>query len=191
MRRFAKVLWSPSYFAASVGYVSESTVRRYIEHQWDAVASLDAPTCFGCARPPASIWRCRRVWKRTASCTTRRCRNVEMRGRTVRPASTTGISRRSWPRSGRCAREKCGHAAPENRVTQAAFECQRCLHRVISMVRVSPELRLVGHGLFFDTGVLSPWCEVWMFPWLWWPRRIGPTEIAVHDENRVVRGLEG
>ena len=38
LRRFAKVLWSPSYFAASVGYVSESTVRRYIEHQWDAVA---------------------------------------------------------------------------------------------------------------------------------------------------------
>ena len=36
--RFAKVLWSPSYFAGSVGYVSESTVRRYIEHQWDAVA---------------------------------------------------------------------------------------------------------------------------------------------------------
>ncbi len=31
--------WSPSYFAASVGYVCESTVRRYIEHQWDAVAS--------------------------------------------------------------------------------------------------------------------------------------------------------
>ncbi|PBA08604.1 IS200/IS605 family transposase [Mycobacterium avium] len=39
LRRLAKVLWSPSYFAASVGYVSESTVRRYIEHQWDAVAS--------------------------------------------------------------------------------------------------------------------------------------------------------
>jgi len=39
LRRFAKVLWSPSYFAASVGYVSESTVRRYIEQQWDAVAS--------------------------------------------------------------------------------------------------------------------------------------------------------
>jgi putative transposase len=38
LRRFAKVLWSPSYFVASVGYVSESTVRRYIEHQWDAVA---------------------------------------------------------------------------------------------------------------------------------------------------------
>jgi putative transposase len=34
---FAKVLWSPSYFAASVGYVSESTVRRCVEHQWDAV----------------------------------------------------------------------------------------------------------------------------------------------------------
>lgn len=39
LRNHAKVLWSPSYFAASVGYVSESTVRRYIEHQWDAVAS--------------------------------------------------------------------------------------------------------------------------------------------------------
>jgi putative transposase len=39
LRPFTKVLWSPSYFAASVGYVSESTVRRYIEHQWDAVAS--------------------------------------------------------------------------------------------------------------------------------------------------------
>jgi putative transposase len=37
LRNFAKVLWSPSYFAASVGYVSESTVRRYIEHRWDAV----------------------------------------------------------------------------------------------------------------------------------------------------------
>ena len=35
----SKVLWSPSYFAAAVGYVSESTVRRYIKHQWDAVAS--------------------------------------------------------------------------------------------------------------------------------------------------------
>lgn len=37
--QFAKVLWSPSYFAASVGYVSEATVRHNIEHQWDAVAS--------------------------------------------------------------------------------------------------------------------------------------------------------
>jgi putative transposase len=37
LRNHAKVLWSPSYFAASVGYVSETTVRRYIEHQWDAV----------------------------------------------------------------------------------------------------------------------------------------------------------
>ncbi|HXZ74358.1 MAG TPA: IS200/IS605 family transposase [Streptosporangiaceae bacterium] len=37
LRNVAKVLWSPSYFAASVGYVSETTVRRYIEHQWDAV----------------------------------------------------------------------------------------------------------------------------------------------------------
>jgi putative transposase len=33
LRRLAKVLWSPSYLRAS-----ESTVRRYIEHQWDAVA---------------------------------------------------------------------------------------------------------------------------------------------------------
>jgi putative transposase len=31
----AKVWWSPSYLAASVGYVWEFTVRRYIEHQWD------------------------------------------------------------------------------------------------------------------------------------------------------------
>lgn len=34
----AKVLWPPSYCAASVGYVSESAVRRYVEHQWDVVA---------------------------------------------------------------------------------------------------------------------------------------------------------
>jgi len=33
-----RVPWSKSYFAASVGYVSEATVRRYIEHQWDAAA---------------------------------------------------------------------------------------------------------------------------------------------------------
>jgi putative transposase len=31
-----RVLWSKSYFAASVGYASEQTVRRCIEHQWDA-----------------------------------------------------------------------------------------------------------------------------------------------------------
>jgi len=37
MFRTAKVRARLSYFAASVGYVSESTVRRYIEHQWDAV----------------------------------------------------------------------------------------------------------------------------------------------------------
>ena len=37
LRNFAKVLWSPGYLAASVGDVSETTVRRYIEHQWDAV----------------------------------------------------------------------------------------------------------------------------------------------------------
>jgi putative transposase len=33
-----KALWSKSYFCASVGYVWESTVRHYIEHQWDAAA---------------------------------------------------------------------------------------------------------------------------------------------------------
>jgi putative transposase len=37
LQTFAKVSWSPAYFAASVGYVSQTTVRRYIEHQWDAV----------------------------------------------------------------------------------------------------------------------------------------------------------
>ena len=36
-RNIAKLLWSPAYLAASVGYVSQMTVRRYIEHQWDAV----------------------------------------------------------------------------------------------------------------------------------------------------------
>lgn len=38
LRNRATVLWSPSYFVTSVGSVSESTMRRYIEHQWDAVA---------------------------------------------------------------------------------------------------------------------------------------------------------
>jgi hypothetical protein len=37
LRNFAMVLWSPVYFAVSVGSVSETTVRRYIEYQWDAV----------------------------------------------------------------------------------------------------------------------------------------------------------
>jgi putative transposase len=39
LRNQAKVSWSPSYFAASVGDVSESTVRCSIEHQWDAVTA--------------------------------------------------------------------------------------------------------------------------------------------------------
>jgi REP-associated tyrosine transposase len=39
LRNFAKVLWSPACFVASVGYVSETTVRRCIEHQWDAVGA--------------------------------------------------------------------------------------------------------------------------------------------------------
>jgi putative transposase len=33
------VLWSPPYFAASVGYALETAVRRFVEHQWDAVAA--------------------------------------------------------------------------------------------------------------------------------------------------------
>ena len=37
LRDHAQVWWSPSYLAASVGYVSGSTVRRDIEHQGDAV----------------------------------------------------------------------------------------------------------------------------------------------------------
>jgi putative transposase len=37
LRNQAEVLWSPSYFAASVGYYSEFMLRRHIEHQWDAV----------------------------------------------------------------------------------------------------------------------------------------------------------
>jgi REP-associated tyrosine transposase len=39
LRNRAKVLWSPLYFAASVGYVSESAVHRCVGHQWDGVAS--------------------------------------------------------------------------------------------------------------------------------------------------------
>lgn len=39
VRRCVKVLWSPAYFATSVGCVSVSRVGRCIEHQWDAVAS--------------------------------------------------------------------------------------------------------------------------------------------------------
>jgi putative transposase len=37
LRNFAKVLWSPAYLAASVGYVSQTRVHRYIEGQWGAV----------------------------------------------------------------------------------------------------------------------------------------------------------
>jgi putative transposase len=36
------LVWCPKYrrrVLGSVGYMSESTVRRYIEHQWDAVAA--------------------------------------------------------------------------------------------------------------------------------------------------------
>jgi len=36
--RKGPALWSKSFFAASVGYVSEATVRRHIEHQWDEEA---------------------------------------------------------------------------------------------------------------------------------------------------------
>jgi putative transposase len=37
LRNRAKVVSSPSCFVGSVGDVSASTVRRYIEYQWDAV----------------------------------------------------------------------------------------------------------------------------------------------------------
>jgi putative transposase len=37
LRNFAKVLWSAAYFAASVGSVSQTTVRRSIEHLCDVV----------------------------------------------------------------------------------------------------------------------------------------------------------
>lgn len=30
-----RALWSTSYVAASVGYVTEATVTRYTQHQWD------------------------------------------------------------------------------------------------------------------------------------------------------------
>jgi hypothetical protein len=92
----AKVLWSTSYFAASVGKVSESTVRRSIEHQWDAVlAACGARTCSGCDPQRVSMSRWRRVWMRIGSCTTLRCRSVGMPGRRARLVSTMGISRRS------------------------------------------------------------------------------------------------
>jgi hypothetical protein len=57
---FAKVLWSPSYFVASVGSVWESMVRRDVEHQWDAVAWRGGRRmCSGCALPRVSPWRWR------------------------------------------------------------------------------------------------------------------------------------
>ena len=37
LRNIATVLWSPAYLAASVGSVAETTARRSIEQQWDAV----------------------------------------------------------------------------------------------------------------------------------------------------------
>jgi putative transposase len=47
--------------------------------------------------------------------------------------------------SDRC--EKCGHAAPENRVTQAAFECQRCLHRAQADEHAARNLLRAGLAL--------------------------------------------
>ncbi len=38
MARTSRVLWLESIFAASVGFVSEQTVRSYIEHYWDEAA---------------------------------------------------------------------------------------------------------------------------------------------------------
>jgi putative transposase len=39
LRNHATVLWSPSYLTVSVGDLWGSTVRRYVEHRWDVVAS--------------------------------------------------------------------------------------------------------------------------------------------------------
>jgi putative transposase len=47
------------------------------------------------------------------------------------------------PRHNRC--ENCGHAAPENRVTQAAFEFQRCSHR--AQADEQPARNLLRAGL--------------------------------------------
>jgi putative transposase len=35
LRSRLPTLWSRSYFASTVGYVSEATVKRYIETQWE------------------------------------------------------------------------------------------------------------------------------------------------------------
>jgi putative transposase len=47
--------------------------------------------------------------------------------------------------SDRC--ENCGHAAPENRVTQAAFECQRCSHRAHADEHAARNLLRAGLAL--------------------------------------------
>ena len=47
--------------------------------------------------------------------------------------------------SDRC--ENCGHAAPENRVTQAAFECQRCSHRAQADEHAARNLLRAGLAL--------------------------------------------
>ena len=52
---------------------------------------------------------------RTASCTTRRCRNAATPGGQAGPASATAISRRSSPRSGQCARIMAVCRSPASR----------------------------------------------------------------------------
>jgi len=47
--------------------------------------------------------------------------------------------------SDRC--ENCGHAAPENRVSQAAFECQRCSHRAQADEHAARNLLRAGLAL--------------------------------------------
>jgi putative transposase len=47
--------------------------------------------------------------------------------------------------SDRC--ENCGHAAPENRLTQAAFECQRCSHRAQADEQAARNLLRAGLAL--------------------------------------------
>jgi putative transposase len=44
--------------------------------------------------------------------------------------------------------EKCGHAARENRVTQAAFECLRCSHRAQADEHVARNLLRAALALY-------------------------------------------
>ena len=57
LRDRAKVWWSPSYVAVSVGYVWESTVRRYVEHRGMRCWRHEACVCVSVAPDGASAHR--------------------------------------------------------------------------------------------------------------------------------------